>query len=81
MEIQTLAAIAEIIGVMMIVITLLFLGLQIRQANKATVATLSQTVADSEIAIAAQFVRYAEVWDKLLTNQSYWSALISSLIR
>lgn len=70
MELQTLAAIAEIIGVTMIVITLLFLGLQIRQANKATVATLSQTVADSENAISAQYVRYPETWDKVLTNKT-----------
>ena len=75
MELQTLAAIAEITGVIMIVITLLFLGLQIRQANKATVATLFQSIADSEIAISAQFVRYSEVWDKVLTNKPFGDSI------
>jgi len=69
MELQDLAAIAEIIGVITIVITFLFLGVQVRESNRATRASVSQAVADEEISYTTQLIRYADIWEKVVTQQ------------
>ena len=48
MDLQNAAAIAEIVGVITIVITFLFLGLQIRESNRATRAATYQAITQTE---------------------------------
>ena len=69
MDLQDIAAIAEIIGVFTIVITFLFLGLQIRESNRAARAATLQSLTESEVAYVAQFLNHAEIWNKVITNQ------------
>jgi hypothetical protein len=71
MDLQDVAAIAEIVGVITIVITFLFLGLQIRGQRQAMIATLSQSISDAETTVGSQFLLYPDVWEKVITDQSF----------
>ena len=70
MELQDIAAIAEIIGVIIIVVTFVFLGLQMRQANRIASAQMHHGLVQNEIAVNAIFLEYADTWDKILNDQS-----------
>ena len=69
MELQDLAAIAEIIGVITIVITFLFLGVQVRESSRATRASVSQSIANAEINYTSQLILYPDIWEKVITEQ------------
>jgi hypothetical protein len=69
MELQELAAIAEIIGLATIIITVAFLGVQVRESNRAMRANVSQAIASSEINYTSQLIHYGEIWNKVITNQ------------
>ena len=69
MGLQDVAAVAEIIGVFTIVITFLFLGLQIRESNRAARAATLKSLTESEVIYTAQFLTHAEIWNKVITNQ------------
>jgi hypothetical protein len=75
MEIQDIAALAEIIGVLLIVISFAFLALQIRGSNKATIANLSQTISDSEMNVSVQLLKYADIWQQMLDDSPIEAAI------
>jgi hypothetical protein len=60
------ANIAEIIGVVFVVVTLAFLILQIRQNTLAMRAETLQAVMQSEMVLSSLLVEHASVWDKVL---------------
>ena len=68
MTILEWAAIAEIIGAIAVVITLIYLAVQIRDSNVETRATTAQAALDSEIFLSAELVRYAAIWDKVVNS-------------
>ncbi len=61
------ANIAEIVGLALVVVTLLFLTLQIRQNTRAIRSTTIQAVMQSEMAFSNILVDNAATWDKVLT--------------
>ena len=69
MVLQDLAAIAEIVGVVTIVVTFLFLGFQVRESNRATRASVSQAMANAQVNYTSQLILYEEIWLKVSTNQ------------
>lgn len=69
MELQDASAIAEILGGITIVLTFLFLGLQIRQSNKAAMAAMWQSLSDTEISITSAMLEHPEVWDDILNDR------------
>lgn len=70
MALAELANVAEIIGVILVVLTLIFLTLQIRQNTRALKATTIQNVMRDETAMMSIFVEHADVWDKIQCGAS-----------
>lgn len=66
MTLEQYAAIAEIIGVVAVIVTLVFLTLQVRQNTKALKSTTIQAALQSEIDVAAMLLEHAAVWDKVM---------------
>ena len=68
MNLDQIANIAEIIGVILVVITLVFLTMQIRQNTQAIRATTMESAMQSEMGFAALLLQEAGVWEKILTG-------------
>lgn len=68
MSIQDWAAIAEIVSAVAIVVTLIYLALQIRNSNRETRANTIQTAISNELEVAAVIASHAGIWDKVVTN-------------
>ncbi len=69
MALDQYANIAEIVGVVIVVVTLVFLTLQIRQGTKAIRSTTIQSVMQSEMAFSQILVENSDTWDKILSAQ------------
>lgn len=69
MDIEFYANVAEIAGGAIVVVTLVFLTVQIRQNTQAMRSTTIQATMQSEMAFAQILVENADVWDKVLTAQ------------
>lgn len=67
--IETIANIAEIIGVTLVLITLIFLTLQIRQNTAAIRSTTIQAVMQSDMTFAQILVDNAGLWDRVLAGE------------
>jgi hypothetical protein len=65
MALEYYANIAEIVGVILVVVTLVFLVLQIRQNTRALRSTTIQSVMQSEIAMMSLLVENAATWEKI----------------
>jgi hypothetical protein len=64
-----LAPLAEIIASISVVVTLIFVGLQISDANRETRAATLQSAAESEMFLAATLLPHAGTWDKVLSGE------------
>jgi hypothetical protein len=56
------ASIAEIIGAVAIVISLVFVGLEIGDSNREARAATVQAALDAELTFQAELLRYGDVW-------------------
>ena len=65
MALEHYANIAEIVGVILVVVTLVFLTLQIRQNTRALRSTTIQSVMQSELAMMSILVENAATWEKI----------------
>ena len=68
MDLGQIANIAEIVGVVLVIITLAFLTLQIRQNTQALRATTLQSAMQSEMKFASILLTDAAVWEKVVTG-------------
>jgi hypothetical protein len=66
--IEYYANVAEIVGVILVVVTLVFLTLEIRHNTRALRATTIQSVMQSEMALSNFLAEHAETWEKVLTG-------------
>ena len=62
------ASIAEVIAAVGVILSLIFVGLQINEGNRETRAATLQAATDSEMFMQSQFVRYADIWHQLITG-------------
>jgi hypothetical protein len=62
------AAIAEMIAATGVILSLIFVGLQINDESRETRAATLQATNDSEMFMQSQLLRYAEVWEKILSG-------------
>jgi hypothetical protein len=62
-------AAAEIIAAVGVILSLVFVGLQIEDGNRETRAATLQAAADSEMFMQSQLLRYADVWEKINSGQ------------
>ena len=68
MSIQDWAAIGEIVGAIAIVVTLIYLAVQIRDGNRETRAATIQSALDTEMEMISVLTKNAEIWDKVVTG-------------
>ena len=68
MGLDLYANIAEIVGVIIVIVTLVFLTLQIRQNTRALRSTTIQSVMQSEMGFMSIIVENAGTWDKVITG-------------
>jgi hypothetical protein len=65
------ANIAEVLGAVAIVVSLIFVGMQINQGNRETRAATVQSALDSEMAFQDAILRYADTWLKVVSSQPF----------
>ena len=68
MSLQDWGAIGELVGGIAIIVSLLYVGLQIKHGNKEARAATLQATLDSEMSLQSEAMRYAGTWEKVLTN-------------
>ncbi len=68
MSLQDWGAIGEMLGGFAIIVSLLYVGLQIKHGNRETRAATLQANLDSEMSFQAEAMRYAGTWEKILTG-------------
>lgn len=71
MSIQNIAAIGEIIGSIAVVITLIYLAIQLRDNNRETRAATTQKVLDSEMFLVSQYVENSDTWEKVVSGAEF----------
>ncbi len=59
---------AEIIGTTAVVLSLIFVGVQIRDGNREARATTIQSTLNSEMELIAILTENASTWDKVITG-------------
>ena len=69
MDIQSVSNIAEIFSAIMIIVSLLFVGFQIRDANRSTRAVTFQGVQDTETRFITFAMALSEIWYRILTHE------------
>ena len=68
MSLQDWGAIGELLGGVAIIVSLLFVGLQIKHGNRETRAATLQATLNSEMSLQTEAMRYAGTWDKIVTG-------------
>ena len=62
------ASVAEILGAIAIVISLYLVSSELSDGNRETRAATTQATLDSAMAFNTEILRYADVWEKVLSN-------------
>ena len=60
------ASIAEMNAAIGVILSLIFVGLQLNEGNRETRAATVQAATDSEMLFQTQILRYADVWEKMI---------------
>jgi len=68
MSLQDWGALGELVGGIAIIVSLLYVGVQIKLGNRETKASTLQATLDSEMFMQAQIARHAGTWDKVVTG-------------
>jgi hypothetical protein len=68
MSLQDWGALGELVGGVAIIVSLIYVGLQIKHGNQETRAATLQATLDSEMFLQATATQYAGTWDKVVTG-------------
>lgn len=71
MDIQSVSNIAEIFSAIMIIVSLLFVGFQIRDANRSTRAVTFQSIQDTETRFITFAMAHVDIWDRILNHEPF----------
>ena len=63
------ASIAEIIAAIGVIMSLIFVGVQVSEGNLETRAATLQAASDAEAFMLATFLEHTDTWDKVVTGQ------------
>jgi len=63
-----IAAVAEILGLVAVVPSLIFVGVQLQRSNREARAAIIQATMDSDREVSATFAQHAETWDKVVNG-------------
>jgi len=67
-KLSELASIAEIIASIGVILTLIFVGLELSEGNRETRAATTQLVIKAEMDMVTVFIANADTWDKVVTG-------------
>lgn len=65
-----LASIAEILGLIAIFPSLIFVGVQLARSSREARAATLQAAASSQLDLTSMFAQYASTWDKVLKGEA-----------
>ncbi len=68
MRLKRWALVAEIVGGVAIILSLVFVGLQIADGNREARAATMQSILNAEMNMMSVFTQHADVWDKIPTG-------------
>ena len=68
LKLPELASFAEIVASIAVILSLIFVGLELSEGNRVTRATTSQMAVQSEIDMATAFLEHADTWDKVIVG-------------
>ena len=68
---DAIGAIAEMLAALGVIISLIFVGLQVRKSTAESRAATKQATTDTEIVMVSTFANHAEVWDKVASGGSF----------
>ena len=66
---DAIGAIAELLAAIGVIISLIFVGLQVRKSNEEARTATMQATTDTEMMMVQIFAEHAEVWDKVSTGK------------
>ena len=67
-NLDEVASFAEIVAAIGVIVSLIFVGIQLQEGNQETRASTIQAATDSELRITELFIRYAATWDKVVRD-------------
>ena len=67
-KLPDLASGAEVIAAVGVIVSLVFVGYQIKDGNQEARAATLQAASDSEMFVQSQFLRYADTWAKIVAG-------------
>lgn len=65
---DAIGAVAELLAAIGVIISLIFVGLQVRKSTAESKAATKQATTDTEIAMVSAFADHAEIWEKATTG-------------
>jgi len=65
---DAIAAVAELMAAFGVIISLVFVGIQVRKSNAEARSATMQATTDTEIAMVATHAGHAETWNKVVTG-------------
>jgi hypothetical protein len=65
------ASIAEVLGAIAIVISLVFVGIQISNGNREARAATTQAALDAEMTFLAEVIAYADIWQEVVIGGDF----------
>jgi len=69
-KLESFASIAEIIAAIGVILSLIFVGMQLDEGNKETRAATVQASSDTSVALMSELLLYADVWEKVLAGET-----------
>jgi hypothetical protein len=67
-RLSELASVAEIVASIGVILTLIFVGLELNEGNREARASTTQLVIKTEMDMVAVFITNSETWDKVVTG-------------
>lgn len=68
MKLKHLSSIAEIFASIAVILSLVFVGIQLMEGNRVTKATVNELAVQSEIDMVTVFLDHSTIWDKIITG-------------
>jgi hypothetical protein len=65
-KLTDVAAIAEIVASIGVILSLIFVGLELSEGNRETSAATAQAASDQTMFLQAEILRYSDTWQKVL---------------
>jgi len=69
-NLKNLALVAEIIAAIGVILSLIFVGFQLSEGNRETRAATTHAVAESQLTLMSELLRYADVWEKVVASEA-----------